>query len=1182
MTKYIKPFIFLIIIILAMFSYSFFSGNTGNARVKKYININNLSKNFMDKYFEETKELTNDDLKYSLIVTSLSKIDNNYGAKNVIEGPNHQYLFSYSSKEEMKKSQKLLENDKKIDHVTKNIDLELYDTNYNSWGITKSGIDKALEYIGSSNPNKVTVAVLDSGVNMELFNAYYNGRIKETINLYDNEEIYDECGHGTHVTGTLAEATPSNVDIIPFKLGEEHMNLYLIILAFNYVVYYDKADVINLSLGTESDVYDLYVAIAAANDAGIISVAAAGNDGLEVNSYPAAFDNTISVSAVDSSLNHSSFSNYSDTVTFSAPGEAVKSINGFKSGTSMATPHVTSAVALLKLIKPDLTLEEAIRILRKHVLDLGESGYDKYYGYGFLDISAFSSIANELNNTSYVSIDGNENVTITNNYGNNTNLLDLEFTFEDGNGDSFTKKLSELNGVEIEDYDPFSCSNQSVKIKYKGLTKTINVKNNVCEINVYETSSLGNNKISIDRVLVDNIPRYIEIPEEIDGKKVTTLGDSLFEEKTIEEILLPSTLETIGDSAFASSNIKNVSGGAEALNIGAHAFDKASYLVNFEPAIKSLGEYAFNEDSRLRNVTFSKDLHEIPTFAFYECVLINEIDLTYITSIDYLAYTNVKVDSLFIPKTLTNIDEMALISFNSLENITVEEGNPVYDSRENSNNLILTSENKVILGSSNSVIPDSITSIGDYAFFSNSKLSYLNTNKVTSIGEMAFAACSKLALVELSPNLTTVDSNLFSGSSRAIALAHNYNLLGIFNKDDQASPYAFLVTVPKEIVVVGASDRYTAFDTVGNITLNLTYDGYTKDDDQSIFSESITSGYVVNYQNGNNSFRYGDKNYTISFVNQYNKEITKDMSVTVDKKDPNYVYTSSDNIVRKDGLAHGINLNVTSPSNAKVAYMDQNGNYTLNTMPTYVDAGSYTINYKIYIDNNYTEIYGSQRVIISENEINYSKDYEGIYDGDNHTFNLDVRLDNYTIRYSLDNSNFNLTKIPSFSDIGEHVVYYRITSSTYGEIDGSNKVKIYGIKDISSDAVVNNNIIAFKKNSLNALIKTFNIYAEDAVYKHYDKNNVLINTDKIATGEKIIISILDRDVYSYNISLVGDVSGDGVIDSMDLLRVRQHLIGSRVASGSYYIAGDINNDNKVDSFDLLRIRQHLIGTKLIS
>ena len=79
-------------------------------------------------------------------------------------------------------------------------------------------------------------------------------------------------------------------------------------------------------------------------------------------------------------MNKSYFSNYGTAIDFAAPGTDIVSLNGVKSGTSMATPHAVSAVAILKSYNKDLSLQNVKNLLMKHSLDLGVEGKDKYYG----------------------------------------------------------------------------------------------------------------------------------------------------------------------------------------------------------------------------------------------------------------------------------------------------------------------------------------------------------------------------------------------------------------------------------------------------------------------------------------------------------------------------------------------------------------------------------------------------------------------------------------------------------------------------------------------------------------------------------------------------------------------------------------------------------------------------------
>ena len=91
-----------------------------------------------------------------------------------------------------------------------------------------------------------------------------------------------------------------------------------------------------------------------------------------------------------------------------------------------------------------------------------------------------------------------------------------------------------------------------------------------------------------------------------------------------------------------------------------------------------------------------------------------------------------------------------------------------------------------------------------------------------------------------------------------------------------------------------------------------------------------------------------------------------------------------------------------------------------------------------------------------------------------------------------------------------------------------------------------------------------------------------INNKRVLyTGGKTRIT-KGLDLYREYINIViGDINGDGAINSADLLKIRQHLLGINTLSGAYFLSSDINYDNTINSADLLRVRQHLLGTKPI-
>lgn len=246
------------------------------------------------------------------------------------------------------------------------------------WGIARIKADQAWL---SSRGSQVKVAVIDTGVDRD--HPDLNDNLAGCVNfIYSWKTCEDDNGHGTHVTGIIAAEDNSfgvvgvapQAKIYSLKVLDSRGSGYLsdIIEALDWVIT-NKMNVVNMSLGTSTDVASFREAVAKVEAAGIVQVAAAGNSGPSSNSvnYPAAYPEVIAVSATDQNDAVPSWSSRGQEVDLAGPGVGIYSTykgNGYQtlSGTSMSSPHVAAVVALRKAIFPQESPLEIREILKNN------------------------------------------------------------------------------------------------------------------------------------------------------------------------------------------------------------------------------------------------------------------------------------------------------------------------------------------------------------------------------------------------------------------------------------------------------------------------------------------------------------------------------------------------------------------------------------------------------------------------------------------------------------------------------------------------------------------------------------------------------------------------------------------------------------------------------------------------
>ncbi len=198
------------------------------------------------------------------------------------------------------------------------------------------------------------------------------------------------------------------IEIVPLKCFTEKYGRISDVLAAIYGGVDDfHCQILNMSLGISQSGLNsslqgnpraLDEAMAYAREKGVILVAAVGNvsggsTGNDTVMFPAGYETVIGVGSVDKDKAVAVTSCRNESVFLAAPGDGLYGLGVSSnssyitgSGTSFAAPMVTAAAALALSVKPDLSQEEFMYLLRETAEDLGELGWDSAYGYGLLDI----------------------------------------------------------------------------------------------------------------------------------------------------------------------------------------------------------------------------------------------------------------------------------------------------------------------------------------------------------------------------------------------------------------------------------------------------------------------------------------------------------------------------------------------------------------------------------------------------------------------------------------------------------------------------------------------------------------------------------------------------------------------------------------------------------------------------